>query len=113
MYKDLMQQIMHQKVQHNVQQKFQQNVHNNYIAQLIKRVVFTKLVECLCQQLEYLIGDVNFVFRNKNTQKFKFSVNFIVQHVCTSLCSFVQCCEFCCAVLFKDEEQYISFCNKS
>ena len=37
MYKDLVQQIVPQKVQQKVQQK----VHNNYVAHLIKRFVFT------------------------------------------------------------------------
>ena len=52
MYKDLVQQIVHQKEQQNVRQKVQQNlqekVHNNYVAHLIKRFAFTKLVKCLC-----------------------------------------------------------------
>ena len=39
MYKHLVQQI--------VQQKVQQKLHNNYVALLIKRFVFTKLVESL------------------------------------------------------------------
>ena len=39
MFKDLVQRIVHQKLQ--------QKVHNNYVAYLIKRFVFTKLVECL------------------------------------------------------------------
>ena len=39
MFKDLVQQIVHQKLQ--------QKVHNNYVAYLMKRFVFTKLVECL------------------------------------------------------------------
>ena len=40
MYKDLVQHIVHQKVQ--------QKVHNNYAVHLIKRFVFTRLVKCLC-----------------------------------------------------------------
>ena len=39
MYKHLVQQI--------VQRKVQQNVHHNFVALLIKRFVFTKLVESL------------------------------------------------------------------
>ena len=31
-----------------MQQKLQQKVHNNYVAHLMMRFVFTKLVECLC-----------------------------------------------------------------
>ena len=50
----------------------------------MKRFVFTKLVECLWQLLEYLIEDVNFSFhlfsKTKTHGKFKFSINFIVQH---------------------------------
>ena len=35
-------------------------------------------------------------------------MNFIVQHVvCTAKCSFVQCCKFCCALLFEYEDKYI------
>ena len=40
MNKDLGQQIVHQKVQKG---------HINYVAHLIKRFAFTKLVECLWQ----------------------------------------------------------------
>ena len=47
MNKDLGQQIVHQKVQQEVHQKLQQKGHNDYVAHLIKRFVFTKLVECL------------------------------------------------------------------
>ena len=49
MYKDLVQQAVYQKVQQKVQLKLQQKVHNTYVAHLIKRFVFPKLVECLCQ----------------------------------------------------------------
>ena len=48
MYIHLVQQTVHQKVQQKVQQKLQQKGHNNYVANLIKRFMFTKLVECLC-----------------------------------------------------------------
>ena len=52
MNKDLVQQIVHQKVQQKVQRKvqqeLQQKVHNNYVPHLIKRFLFTKLVEYLC-----------------------------------------------------------------
>ena len=44
MYKQLVQQTAQQKVQQNVQQKVQQKVHNNYVALLIKQLVFAKLV---------------------------------------------------------------------
>ena len=40
MYKNLVQRIVHQKVQ--------QKMHNNYDALLIMQFAFTKLVECLC-----------------------------------------------------------------
>ena len=43
MYKYLVQQI----VQEKVQQKVHKKVHNDHVAHLIKRFVFTKLVECL------------------------------------------------------------------
>ena len=39
MYKPLVQQIVHQKVQ--------QKMHNNHVALLIMRLVFTKFMECL------------------------------------------------------------------
>ena len=35
-------------VQQKVQKKVQQNVHNKYVAPLIKQFVFNKLVESLC-----------------------------------------------------------------
>ena len=38
---------MQQIVQQKVQRKAQQKVHSNYIALLIKQVVFTKLVQSL------------------------------------------------------------------
>ena len=48
MHKDLVQQIVDRKVWEKVQQNMQQKVHNNYVAHLMMRFVFTKLVECLC-----------------------------------------------------------------
>ena len=45
-------------------------------------------------------------------RKIKFSIKFIAQHVvqlCTLLCSFVQCCEFCHRVLFEGKGEQISY----
>ena len=47
MYEDLVQQNMQRKVQQNLKQKVKQKVINNYVVLLIKRFVFTKLIEPL------------------------------------------------------------------
>ena len=47
MIKYLVQQKVQQNMQQKLQQKVQQKVHNNYVALLIKRFVFIKLVESI------------------------------------------------------------------
>ena len=64
--------IVKQKVQQKMQQKVQQKVHNNYVPLLIKRFVFTKLVESQVSGITLLCSFVQccefrcaFSFENK------------------------------------------------